>query len=208
MRKSSRSVITLTLMVVAILALLYALVSSGTVWAGSLVAGVMVILCVVGLFFYTRQPVLVESNPAPIKTSISPSILVSEVRTAALVSYGQIGTVKIKKERQRATGEFSSMILNPFIGEELLMDVGVRVVAGVNLKHLQESDVRISDDGKRADITLPPTKVMMVYVDEALTQVLWHKKGWLSRQDISMLDSARREAMTAMVDSAIEKGLL
>ncbi len=93
-----------------------------------------------------------------------------------------------------------------FFGEELVMDVGVRVVAGVNLKHLREEDVIVN--GKSVEITLPPTKVLMVYVDESLTRVVHHKAGWLSERDISMMDKARREAMEALVNAAIDKDLL
>ena len=91
------------------------------------------------------------------------------------------------------------------LGEELIMDVGVRIVAGVNLKHLRDEDVRLSGNG--VDITLPPTKVLMVYVDESLTRVVERKKGWLTSYDISLMDAARREAMDAMVTAAIDKGL-
>jgi hypothetical protein len=47
----------------------------------------------------------------------------------------------------------------------------------------------------------------MVYVDESLTRVVSHKNGWLTGKDISLMDSARREAMEALVNSAIEKDL-
>ena len=85
------------------------------------------------------------------------------------------------------------------------MDVGVRIVAGVNLKHLREEDVKVQGDS--VEITLPPTKVMMVYVDESLTRVVQHKSGWLTGRDISLMDTARREAMESMVAAAINKEL-
>ncbi len=176
----------------------------------ALLSAIVVFLGLLALFLMARKPVVhyeraVES-PAPV-TTISPRLIVNEVRMAALISYGQIGTVQVRQERRKSQGDFKDVI-NPFIGEELVMDVGVRVVAGVNLKHLREEDVRIDKDGKGGEITLPPTKVMMVYVDESLTQIVSHKKGWLSRRDISLMDSARREAMESMVNAAIDKGLL
>ena len=90
-------------------------------------------------------------------------------------------------------------------GEELVMDVGVRIIAGVNLKHLRAEDIHT--DGRSVEITLPPTKVLMVYVDEGLTRVVSHKNGWLSGRDISLMDAARREAMEALVNAAIDKDL-
>lgn len=196
-------------LVVAAVALFYLAYNLGTANAFAFMAAGVVFGALVTLFLMARQPPRVEApaGPAPVSTTLlTPTVLVNEIRAAALVSYGQIGTVTVKKERNRAKGEMSAALLNPFVGEELVMDVGVRVVAGVNLKHLREDDVRI--DGGAVEITLPPTKVLMVYVDESLTRVVWHKKGWLSAHDIGMMDSARRDAMESMVNAAIEKGLL
>jgi hypothetical protein len=90
-------------------------------------------------------------------------------------------------------------------GEEWVIDIGVRVVAGVNLKYLRDEDVAVHQ--KEVTITLPPTKVLMVYVDESLTRVVSHRTGLFTGLDMSMLDSARREAMESMVNAAIDKDL-
>ncbi len=87
------------------------------------------------------------------------------------------------------------------------MDIGVRVVAGVNLKHLREEDIRIDPIADSVSITLPPTKVLMVYVDESLTRVVSHKNGWFTGRDITLMDAARREAMEALVNASIDKDL-
>jgi hypothetical protein len=168
----------------------------------------LVFAALVGLFVMARYPPEPPKPTPPVveTTLLTPTILVNEIRAAALVSYGQIGQMTVKKERKPYSGEISSALLNPFMGEELVMDVGVRMIAGVNLKHLREEDIRVN--GSTVEIDLPPTKVMMVYVDENLTRVVEHKKGWFSGQDISMMDAARREAMDGMVTAAIDKGLL
>ncbi len=162
--------------------------------------------CLVILFVAAqRKPV--PPKPSIETTLLTPTVLVSEVRAAALVTYGQIGTVTVRKERDKAaTDSVIKPLRDKFLGEELVMDVGVRVVAGVNLKHLREEDVVVR--GKSVEITLPPTKVLMVYVDESLTRVVSHTSGWLSAKDIGMMDSARREAMDALVNAAIDKDLL
>lgn len=197
-------------LVVAAVALFYLAYNLGTANVYAFMAAGVVFGALVTLFIMARQGLRAEAPaaaPEPVRTTLlTPTVLVNEIRAAALVSYGQIGTVTVKKERNRAKGEMSAALLNPFVGEELVMDVGVRVVAGVNLKHLREDDVRIAGDA--VEITLPPTKVLMVYVDESLTRVVWHKKGWLSAHDIGMMDTARRDAMESMVNAAIEKGLL
>jgi hypothetical protein len=197
---------TFAVLVLAAVALFYLAYSLSGANIGALMAAGIVFGCLVTLFVAARQT---RKPPAPKVTTtlVTPTVLVNEIRAAALVSLGQIGTVTIKKERDK-TAEADSMLAglrNRMLGEELVMDVGVRIVAGVNLKHLGEEDVRI--DGNSISITLPPTKVLMVYVDESLTRVVERKKGWLSSHDISLMDAARREAMDAMVTAAIEKGL-
>ncbi len=197
---------TFAVLVLAAVALFYLAYSLSGANIGALMAAGVVFGCLVTLFVAARQS---RKQPGPkiTTTLVTPTVLVSEIRAAALVSLGQIGTVTIKKERDK-TAAADSMIAglrNRMLGEELVMDVGVRIVAGVNLKHLGEDDVRI--DGNSVSITLPPTKVLMVYVDESLTRVVARKKGWLSSHEISLMDAARREAMDAMVTAAIDKGL-
>src|SRR5205823_2774121 len=109
---------------------------NASVWvilAAGVVFGCLVILFTVARFSLVSP----QSRPAVKTTLLTPTVLVNEVRAAALVSYGQIGTVTVKKER--AKPDFRAF--DAFFGEELVMDVGVRVVAGVNLKHLREEDV-------------------------------------------------------------------
>lgn len=207
-RKAGRNLWLYLVLVLAAVALFYLAYSLSGANIGALMAAGVVFGCLVTLFIAARQS-RKPATPAPRVTTtlVTPTVLVSEIRAAALVSLGQIGTVTIKKERDKTTAADSMIagLHNRMLGEELVMDVGVRIVAGVNLKHLGEEDVQI--DGNRVSITLPPTKVLMVYVDETLTRVVERKKGWLSSHDISLMDAARREAMDAMVTAAIEKGL-
>lgn len=195
-------------LLIAAAALFYLAVNLPRISPPALLAAAVVFACLVVLFVAARarpQPQPVQPNVTT--TLLTPTVVVNEVRAAALVTYSQIGTVTVKKERDRAA---SDSLLKPLrdqlIGEELVMDVGVRVVAGVNLKHLRDADVWVS--GSAVEITLPPTKVLMVYVDESLTRVVSHKAGWFTARDITLMDAARRDAMEALVNAAIEKDLL
>ncbi len=195
-------------LIVAAAALFYLAFNLSNARIEVIVTAAITFACLVVLFVAAQRKPTVDLPKLPIETTLlTPTVLVSEVRAAALVTYGQIGTVTVRKERDKAAMD---SVIKPlrdrFLGEELVMDVGVRVVAGVNLKHLREEDVVVR--GKSVEITLPPTKVLMVYVDESLTRVVSHKSGWLSAKDMGMLDSARREAMDALVNAAIDKDLL
>ncbi len=189
-------------LVVAALALFYLAfsLSRANIWA--VMAAGVAFGCLITLFMAARaRPALPAPKPEVVTTLLTPTVLVNEVRAAALVTYGQIGTVTVKKERAKPDWRG----LDRVFGEELVMDVGVRIVAGVNLKHLREEDVKVQNNS--VEITLPPTKVLMVYVDESLTRVVQHKSGWLTGRDISLMDTARREAMESMVAAAINKEL-
>jgi len=193
-------------LVVAAGALFYLAINLAGAGLLALLAAAVVFFCLVLLFVAaSRQPEAARPNVAT--TLLTPTVVVNEVRAAALVTYSQIGAVTIKKERDTASPHaFIKPLRDRFLGEELVMDVGVRVVAGVNLKHLREEDVRMV--GRAVEITLPPTKVLMVYVDESLTRVVSHRAGWFTGRDIRLMDAARREAMEALVNAAIERDLL
>jgi hypothetical protein len=174
----------------------------------ALLAAGVVFAAMVALFVAARRPqqLLTPERERVVTTLLSPTVLLSEIRAAALVTYGHIGTVTVRKERARAEKDsLTAPLHDKLFGEQLVMDVGVRVVAGVNLKHLREEDIQIN--GETVQITLPPTKVLMVYVDESLTRVVSHKNGWFTGRDITLMDAARREAMEALVNSAIDKDL-
>jgi hypothetical protein len=189
-------------LLIAAIALFYIAVNISPINLWVIMAAGAVFGCLVILFIMARHRPALPSTPPDTKTTLlTPTVLVNEVRAAALVSYAQIGTVTVKKERAKP----ELRVFESFFGEELVMDIGVRVVAGVNLKHLREEDVVV--DGKSVSITLPPTKVLMVYVDDALTRVVSHRTGWFTGRDITMMDAARREAMEGMVNAAIDKDL-
>ena len=191
------------ILVVAAVALFYLAFSLSRINLWAILAAGVAFGCLVSLFMAARTRPAPQALPKPevVTTLLTPTVLVNEIRAAALVSYGQIGTVTVKKERAKPDWRG----LDRVFGEELVMDVGVRIVAGVNLKHLRDEDVKVA--GNSVEITLPPTKVLMVYVDESLTRVVQHKSGWLTGRDISLMDSARREAMESMVAAAISKEL-
>ena len=195
-------------LIVAAAALFYLAFNLSNARIEVLFAAAVVFAGMVTLFIAAQRKLALPSPAKPAETTLlSPTIVVNEVRAAALVTYGQIGTVTVRKERDKAAVDsLIKPLRDKFLGQELVMDVGVRVVAGVNLKHLREEDVVVR--GKSVEITLPPTKVLMVYVDESLTRVVTHTSGWFSAKDIGLMDSARREAMDALVNAAIDKDLL
>lgn len=211
LRAAARDARLYALLFVAAAALFFLAFNTGNAGIPAILAAGVLFVCLVALFIAARARVAPPAGPQSqvVTTLATPATLIHEIRAAALVSYAQIGTVTVRKERNRASDDNPIKPLHDWLrGEELLMDVGVRVVAGVNLRHLRETDVRVDAARQSAEITLPPAKVLMVYVDESLTHVISHKTGWFSATDIRLMESVRREAMESMVNAALEKDLL
>ena len=111
LRSLARQGWTFAVLVVAAIALFYLAYSLSGANLGALMAAGVVFGCLVTLFIAARQG-RAQAAPKPprVTTSlVTPTVLVNEIRAAALVSLGQIGTVTIKKERDK-TAEAESML--------------------------------------------------------------------------------------------------
>ena len=199
-----RRVQLLLLLAIASLALFYIGADVMDIQPVVFVAVLVLLAALISLFIAADQ------TPPPAQTKstlLTPTVVVNEVRAAALITYAQVGSVTIRKERSTSpSNSLIKLLHDRLLGEEIVANVGVRVIAGVNLRHLREEDVQIT--GQQVTITLPPAKVLMVYVDESLTHVVSHRAGWFTSRDFKLMDAARREAMEALVNAALEDQLL
>ena len=87
----------------------------------------------------------------------------------------------------------------------LLLAHGV-VKAGVDLKRLQPSDVRIS--GKTISLRLPPAQITDAYLDDKATQVIDHSTGLLREFDKNLEQTARQNAVDDIARAARRNGIL
>jgi Protein of unknown function (DUF4230) len=87
----------------------------------------------------------------------------------------------------------------------LLLAHGV-VKAGVDLKRLQPSDVRIS--GKTIWLRLPPAQITDAYLDDKATQVIDHSTGLLREFDKNLEQTARQNAVDDIARAARKNGIL
>lgn len=62
-------------------------------------------------------------------------------------------------------------------GEVLMMRAVGTVIAGVDLADVSVNDVRVMDEGRRVQMTLPDVKILAVTMDQGQTQPLSYKKG-------------------------------
>ncbi len=90
-------------LVIAAVAIFFLAYNLGNFNLPVLVAAGVVFACLITLFIAAqRKPPEPSSKPNETTTLLTPTVVVSEVRAAALVTYGEIGTVTIKKERDKA----------------------------------------------------------------------------------------------------------
>ena len=87
----------------------------------------------------------------------------------------------------------------------LLLAHGI-VKAGVDLKDIAESDVRIS--GKNITLRLPAAHITDCYLDEDKTQVIDWKLGFLRAFDKDLEQTARRQAVADIRSAAQTSGIL
>ncbi len=87
----------------------------------------------------------------------------------------------------------------------LLLAHGV-VKAGIDLKRLQPSDVKIS--GKTISVRLPVPQITDAYLDDKATQVIDHSTGLLRAFDKDLEQTARQNAVDDIARAARKGGIL
>jgi hypothetical protein len=81
------------------------------------------------------------------------------------------------------------------------------VVAGVDLSQLQPEDVWV-DDGGRVYIRLPEPEIFIATLDNENSYVYDRQRGLLTAGDIFLETTARRVAEEAILEAALEDGIL
>jgi len=98
----------------------------------------------------------------------------------------------------------------PFGSEQVLLMVQAEALGGVDLAGLGANDVQVAADGS-VTATLPPPKVMHVYIDEKQTRVWDRSKTWWTPwepADPELEQKARLAALESVQAAALEMGIL
>jgi hypothetical protein len=91
-------------------------------------------------------------------------------------------------------------------GDELLLVAQGEVVAGFDMRKVQESDVQVS--GTSVHLWLPPPEILYSRIDNDSTYVYERKTGLLRKPDAALESQARRQAEAQVVDWALQRGIL
>jgi hypothetical protein len=93
-------------------------------------------------------------------------------------------------------------------GERVELHAEGVATAGVDLAELRAEDVRVRDDYRRVEITLPPSRMFDHFLDEQATRVGQHDISLIARVDPSVAESARTLALADVQRIACDAGLL
>jgi hypothetical protein len=92
--------------------------------------------------------------------------------------------------------------------DSILLVAAADVVAGVDLTEMQDGDVVIDPEARRATITLPPARILSASLDNDRTYVHRRDTDLLARRHEALETQARQEAERTLEQAAIETGIL
>ncbi len=125
-----------------------------------------------------------EGNPRPA------IVLARQLRMMTLLTYGEV--VDFEHVERRGPKE---PWLHWLLGEELTLDVVLKIAIGINLGELETADVRVDRFRRRVHVTLPPARLLVSFVDEKASRVTKYRLGLLASVDPDLHRRARESAV-------------
>lgn len=118
----------------------------------------------------------------------------------------RLETVRYSMEKI-ISGEHDSPYLPKFlVSDRLLLVVYGEVIAGVDLRKIGASDVRIRD--RRVTIRLPKSEILVVRLDNSKTRVYSRDTGLFSSPDPHLESEVREEAERQLQQAALQDDVL
>ncbi len=140
-------------------------------------------------------------NPTP--TIIpNPESIIHEVRSLARLETSYYSVEKI------VTGQMNTdtALLDFFLGQKLLFIAHGYVIAGVDLQKLEPQDLTIREGVLY--VTLPEAEIFVATLDNDKSYVYDRQSGLLTDVDQNLETHVRQVAEQAILDTAIEDGIL
>jgi hypothetical protein len=100
-----------------------------------------------------------------------------------------------------------NLVPDAMAGDQLTFLAAGDVVAGIDLSHLQQKDVRREQDGTIV-MRLPSPQILMTRVDNRESRVINRKTGLFRRPDTGLESRARQYAEQQIRNEAVKKGIL
>ncbi len=140
-------------------------------------------------------------NPTPTIVP-DPESIIHEVRSLARLETSYYSVEKI------VTGEMNTdtALLDFFLGQKLLFIAHGYVIAGVDLEKLEPQDLSIKEGVLY--VTLPEAEIFVATLDNDKSYVYDRQSGVLTDVDQNLETHVRQVAQQAILDTAIEDGIL
>ena len=138
-------------------------------------------------------------NPTP-PIIPDPLTVIYEIRSLA-----RLETIRYSLEKV-ITVETGQGILEPILGDRLLFVAHGIVVAGIDMEKLGPADMWVEQGV--LNIRLPEAEVFMATLDNDQSYVYDRQTGILNQGDIHLETQARQAAENAILEAALEDGIL
>lgn len=158
---------------------------------------VLILIC----FIVLATPINDLIKPGPMEILPDPIFLVHEVQSLARLETASVDVEKIlrvEKDNTRLWGVF---------GERLVFVYYGKIIAGVDLSQIQESDIQIVDSDT-IKIHLPEAEIFSILLDNNKSYVASREKGILAKTDPQLETRTRQHAQQELGKAAAKLEIL
>jgi len=151
--------------------------------------------------------IFIQINPfnlfgyKPTTSTYSSAAVITQIRKLSRLETAQF-TIETIIEAGGKDERFGGILF----GDKLLLIANGRVVSGVDLTTITERDIEI--ENSNLNITLPPSQIFSVKLDNTKTRVYDRQKGLLSKSEKDLESTARLAAEGKIRQAACEGGIL
>ncbi len=118
----------------------------------------------------------------------------------------RLETASFTIEKIVEAGQQGNAFQDLLYGDRILLVAHGKVVAGIDMSQVKESDVNVS--GNKVTINLPAPQILSSTLDNSKTSVYDRTQGFLSRGNKDLESEARRAAEGAIKSAACEAGIM
>ena len=169
---------------------------------GGLVIAAVIAFTTAMIVWRMTKRAVVQEILTPQEKTIDLTTLVTQVRELNRLETSAMHVMHIGTVSQSY-----KLVPNALAGDEITFLAEGDVIAGVDLSHLQQSDVWHSPDGT-LNLRLPPPMILVTRVDNEKSRVLNRKTGVLRRADVDLETRARQNAERNIRAEALRRGIL
>ena len=151
--------------------------------------------------FTAKPPLLGVQVTEHLANTSTVLVAVRELARLESVSFHMERVIDLKERQARLFGLLQA-------DDAILLVAAGDVSAGIDLAKMQDGDVLIEPDARRARIVVPAPEILMVRLDNQRTYVHSRKTDLLAQRNIEMETNARQHAEDSIRSAALEAGIL